>query len=283
MRLLSVLIFCLVLSACHNRSKEESAYTNQMLSMEEGGESEKSFDVIDGNVSPAPPPAPPNPEAKIGGFQPKLIKTGSLEFESDDLKKTYESIQQATKKYGGYLSNEYSNNYEHRQEQGMSIRVPSQNFDALLEDISKGVKYFDVRSIDVSDVTEEFVDAEARLKTKKELEQRYLVLLQKANKISEILEIEKQAGDLRAEIEAIEGRLRYLSNQVGYSTLSVKFYRELQVGASNSGNRFVKALQAGWRGIVEFGLLLIALWPLVLVLVIVGYFWKRFRRLKTNK
>lgn len=232
---------------------------------------------------PVPQYEPPAPEEKIGGFQPKLIKTGNLEFESNDLKKTYESVRQATQKHGGYLSNEYSNNYEHRQEQGLSIRVPSQNFDALLADISQGVKYFDVRSINVSDVSEEFVDAEARLKTKKELEQRYLALLQKASKVSEILEIEKQVGDLRAEIEAVEGRLRYLSNQVGYSTLSVKFYRELQVGTSNSGNRFVQALQAGWRGIVEFGLLLIALWPLVLVLMLVGYFWRKYRKRKVSQ
>jgi Domain of unknown function (DUF4349) len=278
MRQLWIFIFCIGLSACQNRSKEQLPYVNQEANLEEQPSSEKLFSVVEDDVSFVPPPAPPAPEEKIGGFQPKLIKTGNLEFESTDLKKTYESVRQATKKHGGYLSNEYSSNYEHRQEQGLSIRVPSQNFDALLADISQGVKYFDVRSINVSDVSEEFVDAEARLKTKKELEQRYLALLQKASKVSEILEIEKQVGDLRAEIEAVEGRLRYLSNQVGYSTLSVKFYRELQVGTSNSGNRFVQALQAGWRGIVEFGLLLIALWPLVLALVLAGYFWRKYRR-----
>ena len=73
--------------------------------------------------------------------------------------------------------------------------------------------------IDSQDVTEEYIDITARLKTKKELEARYLELLKKANKVEEIVSIEKEIGNLRSDIESIEGRLRYINNAVAYSTL----------------------------------------------------------------
>lgn len=60
----------------------------------------------------------------------------------------------------------------------------------LLIDATKGVDKFDHKNIEVKDVTEEFLDVKARLKTKKELEDRYIDLLKKANNIKEILEIE---------------------------------------------------------------------------------------------
>ena len=63
-------------------------------------------------------------------------------------------------------------------------------------------------------------------KTKKEVEARYRELLTRATSVEEILKIEEQIGNIRTEIESAEGRLRYLSNQVQYSTLHVTFYEK---------------------------------------------------------
>ncbi|MBC7641447.1 MAG: DUF4349 domain-containing protein [Flavobacterium sp.] len=92
------------------------------------------------------------------------------------------------------------------------VRVPSQNFDIFLNEICSGIAYFDRKEISSKDVTEQYIDIDARLKAKKILEARYSELLKKANKVSEMIEIEPQLATIREEIDAKEGQLRYMKN-----------------------------------------------------------------------
>lgn len=229
------------------------------------------------------PPAPPPPGEKEVGtpLEPKLIKTGTLEFETSNLETTYQRVRQAAQSSEAFLSNESSSNQYDRIVQHLTIRVPSRNFDKLIKAVSEGVKRFDTKTIEATDVTEEFVDAEARLKTKKQLEQRYQELLKRANKVSEILEIEEQIGELRAEIEAVEGRLRYLNNRVDYSTLDIQFYQKMPTLARND-RHFGRAFLQGWDNFVSLLFGLVANWSTILILVVSGYFLQRYIRRKLN-
>ena len=155
----------------------------------------------------------------------KLIKNGRIIFESEDLNKTKSQVLLLVKKYKGYISSDRQNDYDNRINNHLKIRIPSQNFDTILSGISKEVKEFDTKEITISDVTEEFLDIEARLKNKKELEKRFLEILQKAKTVKEILDVEKEIGQLREDIESAEGKLKYLQNQVSFSTLDVSFYK----------------------------------------------------------
>ena len=227
------------------------------------------------------PPAPPPPgENEVGTpLEPKLIKTGTLEFETSNLSTTYQHVRQAAQINDAFLSNESSSNQYDRIVQHLTIRVPSRNFDKLIKAVSEGVKRFDTKTIEATDVTEEFVDAEARLKTKKQLEQRYQELLKRANKVSEILEIEEQIGELRSEIEAVEGRLRYLNNRVDYSTLDVQFYQKMPTLARND-RHFGRAFLQGWDNFVSLLFGLVANWSTILILLVTGYFLQRYIRRK---
>lgn len=227
----------------------------------------------------APPPPEPGEGKSPTTVEIKLIKTGNLEFQTSDLGRTYQRIRQAAQTYAGFLSNESTSNEYDRIVQHLTIRVPSRNFDELVDAVSKGVEHFDVRNIEAVDVTEEFVDAEARLKTKKQVEQRYQDLLKRAGKISEILDIERQIGELRAEIESIEGRLRYLRNRVDYSTLDIRFYKKIAEHRVVEENRFGRAFRNGWDGLVGFALGLTSIWPFLIIMGVVGYFfWRRWRK-----
>ncbi len=184
----------------------------------------------------------------------KLVKNGSVEFETDN-------------KYSGRISNT------------IVIRVPSSNFDSFLNDATKGVTRFDTKNIDVSDVTEEFVDHQARLKTKKELESRYLEILQRAKTVTEMLEVEKQLGELRSEIESVEGRLKYLQSQVSLSTLSITFYQN--IGNDNAfGSKFKEGFANGWDNLIWFFVFLINIWPFVIVGIILFFGIRRWTKRK---
>ena len=132
------------------------------------------------------------------------------------------------------------------------------------------------------DVTEEFVDIEARLRTKKEVEKRYLEILSKAATIKDILLVEEQLRVIREEIEAREGRLKYLQNQVSYSTINLEMYQKLTF---EPGFKFFskiwKALKGGWKGLLNVLVGLVYIWPLLIIGVGV-FIWIR-RRISRKK
>lgn len=213
-------------------------------------------------------------------IQRKLIKNGEIEFESENIINTRKDIFQAIEKFKGYSSsdNEYKNSYEISNT--LIIRVPTENFDNLLNEITNGVSKFDRKEIKIKDVTAEFLDIEARLKTKKELENRYLEILKKANTVTEILEVEKQIGELRSDIESIEGRLKFLNNQVSFSTLNVRIYETISE-QTEFGKKFKNGFKNGWENLILFFVFLVNIWPFIFIIigiVILIRIWRKRRK-----
>ena len=194
----------------------------------------------------------------------KLIKEGRVEFETDDINSTRKLIFESIEKYKGYTSSDQEYKSIGRVSNTIVIRVPAKNFDLLLSAATKGVTKFDSKNIEVKDVTEEFLDIQARLKTKKVLENRYLELLKKANSVTEILEVEKQIGQLRSEIESIEGRLNYLKSKVSLSTLTMTFYQSIP-NETEFGNKFKNGFKSGWDNLIWFFVFLTNIWPFILI------------------
>ena len=217
----------------------------------------------------------------------KIIKTGSVRFETNDLEKTYQQVFLAAKKYKSNIQNdsegkEYGSIYKR-----MTVRVPSQNFDLFLNEISQGVTFFDTKEVSAEDVTEQYIDIEARLIAKKRLENRYLELLKKATKVIEILEIEKQLSAIREEIESKQGQLLYLQNQISMSTITIEFYKTVaeNEGATISyGSKIWNGIVSGFNSFSDFLVSLISVWPFLIVLAVVIYGIKKWlKRRAQNK
>jgi len=214
----------------------------------------------------------------------KIIRDATLRFQTSDMEMTYEQIFAASKKFSGQIQTDSESNEYGRVSRSLAIRIPNQKFDAFLTDAGKDVSYFDQKEISSSDVTEEYIDTDARLNAKKKLEARYLQLLTKATKVSEMIEIEQQLANVREEIEAKEGRLRYMNNRIAQSTVNITFYKLVPTegGATVSyGSRLGNALSTGFNSILLFFVELLNNWPLILILVVL-IFWlrKKFRKRK---
>lgn len=212
----------------------------------------------------------------------KIIKTGNIRFETNDLAATYNQMITAVKKHNAIIQNDNEGKEYESVYRRIMVRVPSKNFDLFLNDISKGVSYFDNKEISSQDVTEEYIDIDARLKAKKILETRYLELLNKANKVSEMLEIEAQLSAIREEIEAKEGQLRYMQSQVSMSTITIEFYKKVAEdgGATSSyGSKIWNAITSGFNSVSNFFIGLLSIWPFLIILASVVYFIrKRFKK-----
>ena len=83
-------------------------------------------------------------------------------------------------------------------------------------------------------------------------------------KVTEILDIEKQIGQLRSEIESIEGRLKYLQNRVSFSTLTMTFYESIP-NETKFGQKFKNGFRNGWDNLIWFFVVLTNIWPFILI------------------
>jgi len=211
------------------------------------------------------------------GFSRKVIREGSIRFESKDANGTNKFISGIAKDLKGYISKDEVRDYTDRIEHSLDVRIPVEQFDVLLSKISSHAGKLESKDISSRDVTEEFIDVEARLKTKTALENRYKELLNQANNVNEILAIEKELGKLREDIESVEGRLRFLKDNVSMSTLTIVYYQKT---SSSFGFRtkIVSAILNGWNTFLLFLVGITHLW-IFIILSIIGYLiFKRVRK-----
>lgn len=213
-------------------------------------------------------PSKEQPAAVAEFTERKVIREGEIYFECRDVQETETFLKNEVKNVKGYISNESANSYGERTERHLSIRVPSDQLDGLIEKIQSHAVRIENTNIRSEDVTEQFIDVEARLKTKKELETRYLSLLQQAKNVDEILRIERELSNIRGEIESFQGRLKYLSDQTSMSTLNVTFFVE---GQREFGfiAKLTQGIKNGWTNLQWFIVFLVNLWPFFLVFGVV--------------
>jgi hypothetical protein len=239
-----------------------------------------NFEGADKSYMMAPPPSAPMKIIALGEteiVQRKLIKNGEITFSTNNIKETRQQLEKVCKEFNGYISSEEQQKFDDRISYQEVIRIPAGRFDAFMKVIEGLGEHIEYRNLSTQDVTEEFIDTEARLKTKKELEIRYHQLLGKATKVADMLSIEEQISKVRTEIESMQGRLNFLTNQVGYSTLTVNYH---QIFASDYGfsTRIAASFVAGWNGLLFFVVGLAAVWPFLLILGVT--FWLITRWLK---
>ena len=216
-----------------------------------------------------------------------LIRTGQAEVRVDSLEPAIAALTALARRSGGYVGNtSFMAGEERRRMATLQLRVPSSRFG----DLQAGLTAIgQVRSLNVQvqDVGEEYTDAAARVKSKRAAEARMLELLRtRAGKLSDVVELEQALEQVREEIETTEGRLRYLRNQVGLSTMSVTL-TEPGLNIQDPGYHPIRdAFGAAWRNFTGFiaGIIAASGWMLpLLVLLGLGVrlvVWLR-RRAKT--
>jgi len=282
----SIILFLLVLisfSSCKKSDSEVAAFSMSPNSSEL--DQVKFVKPVVANaeeITEEPPINSSQKEQKT--TEQKIIKEANLRFETTDLNSTYNQILKNTTESGGSIQNDTEGKDYGTIFRRLIIRVPSQNFDVFLKNISKGVSYFDNKEISAQDVTTQYIDIDARLKTKKVLENRYIELLKKATKVSEMLEVEAQLSAIREEIEAKQGQFNYLQDRISLSTVTVEFYKPVAPDSGitvSYGMKIWNAAKSGFNSFSSFFISLISVWPFLILLGIVFYFVKKRFKKKT--
>ena len=275
MKILSGLLFLFAIACSNSGSNEVFTADSKEAGYEYSEAEEMVFEQSD--------PSGDNNSMSLEVMDQKIIKTARLVYETQEIDATHKKILKLANQYKGFVQSDNSGKSYNRIYQNMVIRVPTESFQVFIDGVSEGVSYFDQNNVSRQDVSEEFVDLNARLKAKRELENRYLELLKQAKNVKEMLEIERELSNIREEIEAKQGRLKYLESQVSMSTVTIEFYKlTSETGITQSyGQKMLNSLKGGWDGISIFFLGILYLWPLFIVAIIFVIVLRKI--LKRNK
>ncbi len=232
----------------------------------------------DEEVAPPPPPPAPNVPKKI-------IHTADIRFKVDDLRKAETSIKTRVQAMGGYISNTNQSRQSGNLENSWTIRIPAEKFEKFLGDVEKESVFTESKNVSAEDVTAEYVDNYLRIKSKQKVFERYLELLKQAKNVQDIMAVEEQIRVIREEIEAKEGRQKYLNDQVAYSTVTLNFYQETESSSAPEQPFYVKIWKnfvEGWNSFFAMIIGLFYLIPYFLVLWGVIYLLKKWWRTRKN-
>ncbi len=197
----------------------------------------------------APSPMPPTAGDTAAETTPRIIKTASLAVDVDGVEiKTAEVIAVADTRGGFVQSSTIAEDREGYKVGVVTVRVPSDKFEETITAIKNLSVRVDTESVQGQDVTEQYSDLEARLASAQAQEQQFLTILTQAKTVDEILSVQSYLGNIRYEIESLQGQIKSLSNQTTYSTISVTLREDIRIQAPaekfDLGRDFKTAVQA---------------------------------------
>ena len=193
----------------------------------------------------------------------KLIKTVYMHAETEDLDGILAQVEEQIQALGGYVEERYIHNgsvysdYRYR-DADLTIRIPAEQVDSFVSHVN-GISNIVSTSESVEDVTLSYVDTEARLTALETEQTRLLELLEGAETMSDLLEIEARLTDVRYELESVASQLRTMDNLISYATahLSISEVQEYTPTGEKTpwqwiGEGFVRSLKHIGKGLVEF-------------------------------
>ncbi len=285
-RLIYIAFIALVIAmACKSSNKENEQFYSMEISDEVA-----PLTRMDMDISPPTPGSSKTEEASsdypIG--EQKLIRTAHIRMEVEVYEKARLQIDSLAKLNKAWVQSENLYNYDYRISNDMSLRVPSANLDHMVSSLQAIAKKIEYQGVETSDVTEEYIDVQSRLKNQKLVEQKFLGLLRRTDSIEDILKIETKLAEVRGQIESIEGRLKYLNNRVNFSTIYLNVFQRIDYKyepepMESFWERLKKSLDRGWKGFVAFLLFLIRIWPLWIIGLGVWFLVRFYMKKKGNQ
>jgi len=211
-------------------------------------------------------------------------------------KTTFEQFEQDIKVLVGTHDGYHSEvNFHRNQGQNRSgrwvLRVPVDHYQSFLNS-AKDLGVPEQVQETARDVTDEYVDLDARISNQKRLEQRILGVLDEVNgKIGEVLEVERQLSRVRETIERLEGKMRQLKDRVSLTTITLNVredadYQPPQAlsfssAIGNAWDKSIATMKVFFKGLV---LSLVALSPWLVIVIALGYLsYRLLRRLSAKR
>ncbi|MBE1443228.1 DUF4349 domain-containing protein [Paenibacillus sp. OAS669] len=180
----------------------------------------------------------------------KIIYRASMTMQVDKYEDAQQLIEDAVRQSGGYVLQFNQSETAYEKSGNFVIKVPVNGFSSLLNQLEK-IHSTSQKSVQGQDVSEEYVDLTARLNAKQVVEKRLVAFMEKASKTDELLAFSNELGKVQEEIERIKGRMRYLEQNVSYSTIELRLVQKMGSAAvikGQEGGPLVQRAASAWSG-----------------------------------
>ncbi len=235
-----LLLTVLFLAGC-NRAQNESGTEQLPKSVPDSvsksavpRESEKTFQQVSLNQAD-------QSQSMAEAMNRKILRNGDLKLEVSAPADAQRKITSIAESLGGFVVTSESKQRDtgdpakQQLEVTLVVRVPALQFGPAMDQIRGTCDRVIQEKTTGQDVTEEFIDLEARIKTQKALELQFLEIMKQASKVADALEVQRQIADVRTEIEKLEGRKRFLENRASLSTITISLQTPAAIALNTSG------------------------------------------------
>ena len=274
--------------ALRSLSRPQAMATERFIERELGGGGGGSVGKLDLTAALADPGQPDAPDTR------KIIRNGSLDLLVNDVGQSIDKIGSIVNGVGGFVEKSTQiNGGSHSA--SVTARIPAARLDQVIIQIKGLATNVDRESVEVRDVTREYIDLDARLRNAQAEEAQYLQILKRAATIKDTLDVTEKLSDVRGRIEQLQGEMKFLTAQVDMSTLEISLRSEADAAVAGihwrplrqakiAASEMVSGLGDWADSVVAFfiNLPLIAVWFLsVVALIIVAlrvlrFLWQRF-------
>ncbi len=217
----------------------------------------------------------------------RIIQTGGIFMRVDDAARRLEEVRGLVESSGGFIADSSISEQSGVRTANITARIPVDQYQDLRAKIRAiGGTIFNETS-HADDVTDQFVDLDARLRAAKAEEEQYLEILDRATTIEDTLRVTAQLSQVRSRIEQMEGQMRFLRDRTEFATLTVHMTEEARVTIPTDEWRPGEVLREALRdlvivaqGIIDFAITALIfiiglLLPLGLIIWFFLWLWKR--------
>ena len=200
----------------------------------------------DSTAEPAEAGAASAPLGRVVPPGASLIRTADLSVRVDDVRAAADRALDIAVTAGGTVSSERSDGGSGGGSATLALRVPPDRFDATVSALA-ALGQEQSRSLGTEDVTDQVVDLESRLATQRASVERVRALLQQAQNLGEVVQIEGELTRRTADLESLQARLAALTERVELSTITVTLYGgEAPAPVDDEAVGFADGLRGGW-------------------------------------
>ncbi|MGI2903467.1 DUF4349 domain-containing protein [Tolypothrix sp. VBCCA 56010] len=227
--------------------------------------------------------------AQVPRSRPQLIKKAAMSLIVDSVDKSLNAVSEIINKQQGdliSLQEQQPTKTNARHTASIQLRVPQNLLQPTLDELAK-LGTVQSRNISALDVGDRLVDIQARLTNLRKTEANLQKIMDRAGSVRDVLSVAQELSQVRQSIEQIDAQLKNLTNQVAYSTITLKL--EAAVSSKGTQRALGSQLQDSWNkstnsfgdftvGLLKLGIWLMVYSPYFLALAAVGYGFNRWRR-----
>ncbi|MFD9029971.1 DUF4349 domain-containing protein [Streptomyces sp. NPDC059567] len=239
----------LALTGCAGGASDRSADTKGQSAAqpaEGAGAADRGYEADKGAAADTRKPAAPALR------QQHIIRTAELSVEVEDASKALATARRVTEGAGGQVANESTERIDDTHlTSRIVLRVPQGSYESVLEELA-GTGRLLSRKADAKDVTEQVVDVESRIATQRASVDRVRALMNRAEKLSDVVTLEGELSRRQADLESLLAQQASLKDRTTLATITLELSEKEGPGASESGDRpgFLEALSGGWNALV---------------------------------